>query len=124
MKVERLTLRNFRNIEEATLEPDSKLNFLVGANGQGKTSFLEAMGFVGTLRSFRGSKTPEVVRWGSNAGEIHCTLASDGSAEDGFEPWKTDLKLAFAITDPLQQKATKIAFINGKAYKSSTAYLS
>lgn len=124
MKVERLTLRNFRNIEETTLEPDPQLNFLVGANGQGKTSFLEALAFLATLRSFRGSKTPEVIRWGCEASDVLCTLASDGTIEDGLESWKTDLKLSFAFTDAARQKASKVAFINGKAFKSSTSYLS
>lgn len=128
MRVEKLTLRNFRNIEEATLEPDPQLNFLVGANGQGKTSFLEALGFLATLRSFRGSKSAEVIRWGTQASDVLCSLVSDGSAEDGQEnqesPWRTELKLSFVQVDPSQQKATKVAFINGKAYKSSTSYLS
>jgi DNA replication and repair protein RecF len=124
VKVEKLTLRSFRNVEEATFFPDPKLNFLLGPNGQGKTSFLEAMGFIATLRSFRGSKANEVIRWGSEASEVHCTLASDGTPEDGSEPWKTDLKISFALTDPIRQKASKVAFINGKPYKSSTSYLS
>ncbi|MGK5083617.1 DNA replication/repair protein RecF [Bdellovibrionota bacterium FG-1] len=116
MKVARLTLRNFRNIEETTLEPHPQLNFLVGSNGQGKTSFLEALAFLATLRSFRGSKPAEVIRWGCDAAEVVCQLVSG--------TWTTDLKLMFAMTDPSEQRASKVAFINGKAYKSSTAYLS
>ena len=95
----------------------------MGANGQGKTSFLEALGFLATLRSFRGSKAHEVVRWGTEASDVHCALVSDGSPEDGSSPWKTDLKLSFFKPEPTQQKAAKVAFINGKAYKSSTSYL-
>jgi DNA replication and repair protein RecF len=125
VKVEKLTLRSFRNIEESVLEPDPHLNYLVGANGQGKTSFLEALGFLATLRSFRGSKAGEVIRWGSQASDVLCTLASDGSPEDGSSPWRTDLKISFAHTDPGNPSAaSKVAFINGKAYKSSTSYLS
>ena len=117
MKVEKLTLRNFRNIEESVLEPDPQLNFLVGANGQGKTSFLEALGFLATLRSFRGSKAGEVIRWGSQASDVLCTI--------GESSWKTGSQAFFAQTDPLQPaKASKVAFINGKAYKSSTSHLS
>ena len=37
MKVESLTLRNFRNIRETTLVPDPKLNILVGKNGNSGT---------------------------------------------------------------------------------------
>jgi DNA replication and repair protein RecF len=122
VKVEKLILRNFRNVEDTTLEPDPRLNFLLGSNGQGKTSFLEALGFLATLRSFRGSKAHEVIQWGTQATDVLCRLASD--AETPEQSWKTDLKLSFVQADPSQQKASKVAFINGKAYKSSTSYLS
>jgi DNA replication and repair protein RecF len=124
MKVEKLILRNFRNIEEATFFPDSKLNFLVGPNGQGKTSFLEALGFLASLRSFRGAKVPEVIRWEANSSEVHATLVADSVEEAGTASWKTDLRLIFTGLDQARQKTTKIAFINGKPYKSSTSYLS
>ncbi len=124
MKVEKLTLRNFRNIGETSFNPDARLNFLVGPNGQGKTSVLEALGFLATLRSFRGSKAHEIIQWGVSGSEVLCSLGSDDSPEDGGSPWRTDLKLSFNMDDPVRQKASKIAFINGKPYKSSTSYLS
>lgn len=127
MKVKTLRLRNFRNIVESELEPDPSLNFLLGKNGQGKTSFLEALGYLSTLRSFRGSKTPEVIRWGSDQAEISCKLENVENVDsvDNFvDNWSTELKVAFAFTDPQHQRASKVAFINGKPYKSSTSYLS
>lgn len=125
MKVESLTLRSFRNIRESVFHPDPKLNFLLGANGQGKTSFLEALGFLATLRSFRGSKTPELIRWDSDSAEISCTLtARAGSESVSEDAWRTDLKIHLQTLDPNRQKATKLAEINGKPYRNSTAYLS
>ncbi len=117
MKVDSLTLRNFRNIRESTYRPSPQLNFLLGRNGQGKTSFLEAIGFLSSLRSFRGSKSNEVIRWNESLAEIECDI---GAASD----WKTSLKVVFErdIADP--DRASKIAFINGKPYKSPTAFLS
>lgn len=120
MKIERLVLRNFRNIQNSTLIPTPQVNFLVGANGQGKTSFVEAIGFLSMLRSFRESKTVSVVRWGAQESEISCQVSTDDSDTSA---WKTELKIGFQITDPTRQKVTKIASINGKPYKSSTQYL-
>jgi DNA replication and repair protein RecF len=74
------------------------------------------LAYLGTLRSFRGSKTQEVIRWGETDTEVTCDL--------GEADWKTQLKLSFTMLDPAQQKASKVAFINGKPYKSSTSYLS
>lgn len=126
MKVESLILRDFRNVHEATLIPDPHLNFLVGNNGQGKTSFLEALGFLATLRSFRGSRTPEVIRHGCTQAEIACKISPE--AEIDTSDWKADLKVSFTLQRQQQEggrkKATKLAFINGKAVKSSTQYLS
>ena len=119
MKVTELVLRNFRNITECRFTPDPKLNFLVGENGQGKTSFLEALGYLATLRSFRGSKSHEVMKWGEQGSEVTCKLTPEND-----EAWQTDLKLVFNAEDSSRQKVSKIAFINGKPYKSSTGYLS
>ena len=48
-----LRLQNFRNIEFAELPLGSARNFLLGANGQGKSNLLEALGLATALRSFR-----------------------------------------------------------------------
>jgi len=121
MKVERLTLRNFRNVRESVFFPSPSLNFLVGSNGQGKTSFLEALGFLSTLQSFRDSKAYQVVRWGVESAELACSLSAD-EIETGN--WQTQLRVHFQVTDPEKQKASKTAFINQKPYRSSTQYLS
>ena len=115
MKIDRLTLRNYRNISETTIEAGPHLNFLFGGNGQGKTSILEAINYFASLRSFRGSKTPEVISWQQAHSEVICVLKDAN--------WETQLKLVFAFTDADRQKATKVAFINGKPFKSSTQYL-
>src|ERR1700756_3505221 len=104
MKVTELVLRNFRNITECRFMPDPKLNFLVGENGQGKTSFLEALGFLATLRSFRGSKSQEVMRWGELTSEVSCRLAPENDSG-----WQTDLKVVFNASDPTREKVSKVA---------------
>src|SRR5581483_1927915 len=101
MKVEKLTLRGFRNIEECVLVPGDRLNFLVGSNGQGKTSLIEALSYLATLRYFRGAKNEEVIRWGQKNAEISCVLSE--------ADWQTELKVVFAQED----RTSKIAFING-----------
>lgn len=110
MRVDQLSLRNFRNIEYARFVPDPKISFLVGANGQGKTSILEAFSFLATLRSFRGAKNDEVIRQGETTAEINCRLVDT-----------SELKVVFVKTE--NGKVAKAAFINGKPYRSSTQYL-
>lgn len=45
---------------------DSRLNVIVGANAQGKTTFLEALSLGMSLKSFRTSRISELVRFNSN----------------------------------------------------------
>ncbi|MEN9632871.1 MAG: hypothetical protein RL077_1275 [Verrucomicrobiota bacterium] len=64
MRVRKLTLRHFRNVGFAALEFSGRQQFLVGANGQGKTNLLEALGFLTALRSFRTTDTAVLVGLG------------------------------------------------------------
>jgi|GEM_PF-485531 len=133
MKIRRLTLRNFRNISEETFCPDGGLNFLLGRNGQGKTSFLEAMAYLATLRSFRGAKTDEVIQFEKDFAEIICDISPEISTNlstevcgynGGDNLWKTELKVVFHKSSPFAKKTAKSAFINSKPVRKSTQYLS
>ena len=53
MNFRRVSLVNYRNISHARIDLDSRRVFLHGANGQGKTNFLEALGLATALRPFR-----------------------------------------------------------------------
>ena len=53
MQLRRLALQNYRNIAWAELAVSGGCAALVGANGQGKTNVLEAIGLLTALRSFR-----------------------------------------------------------------------
>ncbi|MBV8161710.1 MAG: DNA replication and repair protein RecF [Acidimicrobiia bacterium] len=64
MLVSRIWLTDFRNYTtaETTLAPG--LTVVVGGNGEGKTSLLEAVGYLATLSSFRAAPTEALVRHG------------------------------------------------------------
>ncbi|MFM6978136.1 MAG: DNA replication/repair protein RecF [Micrococcales bacterium] len=53
MFVKHLSLSNFRNYSTAEVQLAPGVNLLVGPNGQGKTNFVEAIGYLSTLRSHR-----------------------------------------------------------------------
>lgn len=65
MRLRRLWLTDFRNYPEAQVEVGPGLTAVVGANGEGKTNLLEAVGYLATLSSFRGAPTEALVRKGS-----------------------------------------------------------
>lgn len=70
MKVEKLTLKNFRNIKELTFLPDQKMNVICGPNAQGKTNLLEALWLFTGAKSFRGGKDSEFITFGQDAAKI------------------------------------------------------
>ena len=72
----RLTVENVRCIEQVRLDDLGALNVLVGANGAGKTSVLEAIHVLGTGRSFRNRQVATVIRRGQGmlrvTGRVGC----------------------------------------------------
>lgn len=67
MRVAHLSLRDFRNYEEAELPLHAGPNLLIGRNGQGKTNLVEAIGYFASLRSHRVTGDPALVRSGAEA---------------------------------------------------------
>lgn len=71
MRLNKLSLRDFRNYREATVDLDPGVNLIVGDNAQGKTNLLEAVSYLGSGRSFRAQKNSEMIRFGAEFGEIY-----------------------------------------------------
>ncbi len=67
MRFLNLRLQDFRNIEFAELDLSTGRTFLLGANGQGKSNLLEALGLVTALRSFRTQGMSALPRQGREA---------------------------------------------------------
>ena len=63
MTLAKLDVSNIRNIETASLTPSPRLNFIIGPNGSGKTSLLEAIHILGRARSFRSTQAGQVIRF-------------------------------------------------------------
>jgi len=62
MSLSKLVIHQFRNIHNTNLTFNNKINLIVGENGSGKTSLLEAIYFLGLGRSFRTHLTSRVVQ--------------------------------------------------------------
>ena len=63
MQLLSLEVKDFRNVAETFLEPDPKGTTVIsGLNGAGKTSLLEAVHYLSTLRSFRRAPREAMVR--------------------------------------------------------------
>lgn len=82
-RVDALAIRDFRNLERVELELPASGMLLIGENGQGKTNFLEAIYYLQVLRSMRGARDQDLVRFGASAFHIGARIASDRASEIG-----------------------------------------
>ena len=63
MHIEKIFLKNYRNFDELSLNPEVAINIFLGQNAQGKTNILESVNF-SSLGKSRAAKDFELVRHG------------------------------------------------------------
>ena len=78
MYVRHLAVHDFRSWESVDLDLEPGVSVLVGANGQGKTNLVEALGYVATLGSHRVSSDAPLVRAGRDRASIRSAIVADG----------------------------------------------
>ena len=71
MPLNSLTITDFRCLEAAEIATDPHFNLIFGANASGKTSILEAIGYLGRGKSFRGASTRSLIRHGASEFLLH-----------------------------------------------------
>jgi DNA replication and repair protein RecF len=76
-------VRDFRNLAHVELALPSEGLVLVGENGQGKTNLLESIYYLQILRSARGARDQDLVRFGADAFHIGATVETDARHEVG-----------------------------------------
>lgn len=76
MILKKLSILNYKNIREATLELSPKMNCFIGHNGAGKTNVLDAVYYLSFCRSASNPIDSQVIRHG----EPFCML--EGEYED------------------------------------------
>lgn len=77
LRVERLAVQGFRNLRNQVLELGPHFNVVFGDNGAGKSNLLEAMYYLGALKSFRAAKTDDMVALGSEQAALDARVVGD-----------------------------------------------
>ena len=81
MHISSIRIQDVRSLSDVAVEPDPGVNLLIGPNGSGKTSFLEAIHILSLGRSFRTRRTRAVIRHESEALTVFGQLRDDGSGQ-------------------------------------------
>jgi DNA replication and repair protein RecF len=76
--VRHLLVSDFRSWAAADVAFDPGPSVLVGANGQGKTNLVEALGYLATLNSHRVTTDAPLVRHGAERAIVRAAVVADG----------------------------------------------
>ncbi len=112
MKLEKLSIKNIRNIHEIEIECSSGIHFIYGSNGQGKTSILESIYLLSNLRSFRDSDLSALIR-------LDCPFAQVKGSFRINHDTVAELRVDLVKNG---SRVEKRAYINHKLSKSAVDY--
>lgn len=87
VRLRTLAVRDFRNLARVDITLPDEGAVVVGENGQGKSNLLEAIYYLGLLRSHRGARDQDLVRFGEAGFHIsaHALLEGEREITVGFE---------------------------------------
>jgi DNA replication and repair protein RecF len=109
MKLDNLSIKNYRNIRREVFIPSKTFNIIYGDNAQGKTNLLEIIYLIGNLKSFRGGGNSNFI----NKEEEECHLDALVHVQDVYHQIKLSL-----------QPSGKQLLFDGKSVRNYTKYFS
>jgi len=109
LMIRKIILKNFRNYSESEITFNSTINVFIGRNGQGKSNLLEAIFFIGMLRSFRACQIADVKMFGQNFFYL--------AAEIERKKWSEFLEIEYS--EPEKRKL----LIDGKAIFKTSEFI-
>jgi len=77
LKIEKLTLINFRNYEKKDYRFEDGINLIIGRNGAGKTNILEAIYFLSTTTSHRTVNNANLISYGKPTFKIKSSIVDE-----------------------------------------------
>jgi DNA replication and repair protein RecF len=110
-----LTLRDFRNVQAARIDPSTRATVLVGPNGQGKTNLLEALFLLCTLKPLRANRLAELVRFGAERARVEGKFDGSGGVRTVAVEIGPEGRTAFLDGKPLASSDRLDAFFEGRA---------
>ena len=79
MRVDWVSLVDFRSYHELRWEPDPGVNLLIGPNGAGKTNILESVAYLASLKSFRSVPDAGLIADDAQSAVIRAGVAAEES---------------------------------------------
>ncbi len=99
----RLVARDFRNFAHLDVALPSRGIVIVGENGHGKTNLLEAVAYLSLLRSMRGARDPDMIRFGAPALHVRAELTPPAIAHSVGVGYERSTRRKKAMLDGVEQ---------------------
>ena len=109
MYIKEISLKDFRNYDNKTINLDKNINIIYGNNAQGKTNILEAIVILALTKSHRVGNNPNIIQFGKSKSTIKGTIRKDNIIS----------KLEVSVTED-----TKKTSVNGTEVKKLSDYIS
>ena len=93
MFLKNLILKDFRNYNDRSFDFIDSVNLITGNNGVGKTNVIEAISILSGLKSFRGGKDFEIIKWGKKS--YYCKAVIENYESEIYETGFIDDGLKF-----------------------------
>lgn len=119
MILEKIKLKDFRNIEELELSPGKGINLFRGENAQGKSNLLESLVFISTGRSFRTAREADLIRWEKETAliEAQVSIQEESYRLRSVLTGKPSFKKTILINDsPVQKMSSFIGKIKNVVF--------
>lgn len=113
MFINRLSLKDYRNITSATLELTDGVNIFFGKNGNGKTNLLESVYICSTGRSHRTHNDKELIGFGCESAHIQLYVNKSTITDRIDVHLKKDEKKGVAINNlPIKKLGELFGILN------------
>ena len=99
MYIDKLSVKNFRNLKEISIELNRNINIFYGDNAQGKTSILESIYFCATGRSHKTSIDKSVINFDENEAHLQVFSRNDTICDKIDVHLKKNSKKGIAINN-------------------------
>lgn len=110
-QINRLALKNYRNIVSLDISIDRKNVVLIGPNGSGKTNIMESVSIFNSGRGVKGDLLEDIVKNSENKSELSLSLNTDNLTNSFYQ--------SISLFD---NKASRSMKINGSECKSPKSF--
>ena len=112
MFLKKISLVNFRNYSQISIDFDKKINIFIGNNAQGKTNILESIYLLGITRSFLTTNDKNLIKMGCNNCKVKASVLVMNRSKN-LEVIISEIGKKVSINDiPLRKMSEYLSNIN------------